>query len=141
MMPDEWIVNDEQTWGYDPSDDLTWIPYITTQVIDWLSEYKGTGTAARLSDIWTGICCCHSKPTCRSMGGTIITGSANTISGSLGQANITSMTIGWCGHSGFIVTGSPNCLSNSLGKAIFGSMVAGCNQGTIITGNVSHNIN
>ena len=75
------------------------------------------------------------------MGGTIITGSANATSGGLGQATITAMTIGWCGHTGTIVTGSPNCLANSLGKGVFGSVVAGCNQGTVVTGNPTHSVN
>lgn len=98
-------------------------------------------TAARLTDMWTGICCCHSKPTCISMGGTIITGSANAISGGLGQALVTAITIGWCGHTGIVVTGSPDCIANSLGKATFGSIVAGCHTGTIVTGNPTHTVN
>ncbi|MEE9571903.1 MAG: hypothetical protein V3W20_02515 [Candidatus Neomarinimicrobiota bacterium] len=97
--------------------------------------------AARLTDMWSGICCCHSDPTCRSMGGTIVTGSPNTISGGLSQAGVTGMTIGWCGHTGIIVTGSPDCLANSLGKAVFGSVITGCNIGTIVTGNPTHTVN
>lgn len=97
--------------------------------------------AARLTDIWTGICCCHSSPKCRSMGGTIITGSPNTTSGGLAQGGVTGVTIGWCGHTGIIVTGSPDCLANSLGKAIFGSVISGCNIGTIVTGNPTHTVN
>ncbi|MCK5158582.1 MAG: hypothetical protein KAR08_05470 [Candidatus Heimdallarchaeota archaeon] len=97
--------------------------------------------AARLTGMWTGICCCHSDPTCISMGGTIITGSPDTISGGLAQAGVTGMTIGWCGHTGTIVTGSPDCFANSLGKGIFGSVIAGCNQGIIVTGNPTHSVN
>ena len=36
--------------------------------------------SSRLSDIWTGICCCHVLPTCIPMTGTIITGSPNAVS-------------------------------------------------------------
>lgn len=97
--------------------------------------------SSRLSDLWSGICCCHSDPPCIPMAGPIITGSPNTISGGLSQARLTDTTIGYCGHPGTIVTASPNCKANSLGKARIGDQVVGCNIGNIITGNPKHNVN
>ena len=96
--------------------------------------------SSRLTDMWVGICCCHSDPTCESMGGWIITGSADTISGGLPQARLTDTTVGYCGHTGLIVTGAPTTFSNGLPAARIGETVTGCNIGTVITGNPSHNI-
>jgi uncharacterized Zn-binding protein involved in type VI secretion len=97
--------------------------------------------SSRLTDIWSGICCCHSDPPCIGMTGTIITASPNANSGGLGTARLTDITIGGCGHTGTIVSGSYNCNCNSLSKATIGSMVTGCNIGTVITGNPTHNVN
>jgi len=93
---------------------------------------------SRLTDMWSGICCCHSDPTCIPMIGIIITASANHLSGGLGVARLTDMTIGACGHTGIIVTGSSKSFTNGLGKARIGDMVTGCNIGNIITGNPTH---
>jgi len=98
-------------------------------------------SASRLTDIWTGICCCHPPIPCIGMSGPIITSSPDTISGNLGQGRLSDLTMGYCGHIGTIVTGSPNCLANSLGKARIGDTVTGCNIGTIVTGNPTHNVN
>jgi len=97
--------------------------------------------SARIGDIWTGICCCHVNPPCIPMTGFIITGSPNSKSGGIAQARLTDMTIGACGHPGIIVTASPNTLANSLGKARVGDQVTGCNIGTIVTGNPTHEVN
>jgi len=97
--------------------------------------------SSRVGDQWVGICCCHSDPTCIGMGGIIVTGSPDTISSGLGQAAVPDMTIGWCGHPGFIVTGSPDTLANNKSKATVGSQVTGCNIGTVVTGNPTHNVN
>jgi hypothetical protein len=75
------------------------------------------------------------------MTGIIITGSSNGFSGGLSTARLTDITIGGCGHTGIIASGSPNCNCNSLGKARVGDLVTGCNIGTIITGNSTHNVN
>ena len=96
---------------------------------------------SRLTDLWTGICCCHSHPTCISMSGPIISGSANCKSDNLGVARLTDMVIGYCGHSGTIVSASSNCNANNLGKARIGDQVTGCTIGSIITGNSKHNVN
>ena len=97
--------------------------------------------SARLTDIWTGICCCHSDPTCISMGGRIISSSGNIESVGLGQGRLSDLTIGWCGHPGNIVSGSPNVQANSLGAAYIGSTVYGCNIGQVVTGAANHQIN
>jgi len=96
--------------------------------------------SSRLTDIWVGICCCHSNPTCIPMSGPIITSSANHVSLGLGQARLTDMTIGGCGHTGTIVTGAPTCVTNSLPKARIGEMVTGCNIGNVVTGNTTHEV-
>lgn len=96
--------------------------------------------SSRLTDLWMGICCCHSDPTCINMGGYIITASPNHNSGGLPQARLGDMTIGWCGHPGMIVTAAPTDLTNGLGKARVGEAVTGCNIGNIITGNPNHEV-
>ena len=95
-------------------------------------------SSARLTDLWVGICCCHSKPTCIPMAGPIITGSPNDNSGGLPQARLTDMVIGYCGHSGTIVSAASYCVANSLGKARIGDMVVGCVIGNIVTGSPNH---
>ena len=98
-------------------------------------------SSSRLTDMWVGICCCHSDPTCISMGGYIITGSPNVISSSQAQGRLLETTIGFCGHSGMVVTSSPNVNANTRGKIKIGESVVGCNIGIVITGNPTHNIN
>jgi len=97
--------------------------------------------SARMFDMWVGICCCHTDPTCIPMTGIIITGSSDAISTSLGQARITDMTIGYCGHPGMIISASGNHKTNNLGSARVGDNVSGCNIGVIATGNPTHTIN
>lgn len=97
-------------------------------------------SSSRLTDIWTGICCCHEDPTCIPMSGPVISGSPNNKSGSLSQAFLTSVTQGWCGHTGQIITASATVKTNSLGKARVGDLVTGCNLGIMITGLGSHNV-
>jgi len=97
--------------------------------------------AARLTDIWTGICCCHPPPTiCVAMSGPIITASPDVQCDKLAQARLTDMTIGFCGHPGKIVTASNTVFANNLGKAIVGSQVVGCNIGTVVTGSPTYTI-
>jgi len=95
-------------------------------------------SVSRLTDMWSGICCCHSSPTCIGMAGIIITASGNANSGALATTRLTDMVIGYCGHSGNIVTASGRNITNSLGKARIGDAVAGCTIGSIITGNSRH---
>ena len=97
-------------------------------------------SAARFSDMWSGICECHHHP--QEVAGMIITGSADVNSGNLGQARVTDMTIAYCDeqHTGQVITGAPNAFANSLNKARVGDQVVGCNIGIIVTGNTTHQI-
>lgn len=95
---------------------------------------------SRLTDLWVGICCCHATPPCIPMGGNIITGSDNGISGGLSQARLVDTTRGYCGHIGKIVTCSSTAILNSRGKARIGDLVIGCNIGVIVTGNSKHEV-
>ena len=96
-------------------------------------------SVSRLTDMWVGICCCHPPDPCIPMGGTIVHGSIDAVSASLGVARLTDLTIGWCGHSGNIVTSSLSNITNGRGKGIVTSMVTGCNIGVVVTGNSTHN--
>jgi len=89
---------------------------------------------ARLGDLWVGICCCHSNPTCIPMTGYIIGGSPNVNSANAKDARLSDLTIGACGHTGYIISGSPTVIANSLGKARLGDQVHGCNIGRVVTG-------
>jgi hypothetical protein len=93
---------------------------------------------SRLTDIWSGICCCHPPIPCIGMSGPIISSSTNAESAALGTARLTDITQGGCGHTGTIVSASSRNITNSLGKAHIGSAVVGCNIGTVITGNPKH---
>lgn len=93
-------------------------------------EYKMPNNA-RLTDMWSGVCICHQKDI--SMTGPIITASPNRFVNGLGQARLTDITIGTCGHTGVIITASPNAFTNGLGNARLGDVVIGCNVGIIIT--------
>ncbi len=97
-------------------------------------------SSARIGDPWIGICCCHSDPTCVSMGGMIVSGSPNALSGGLNQSRLTDTTIGWCGHPGMIVTSSVTSKTNALGKARMGDGITGCNIGIIVGGNPTHDV-
>ena len=69
-------------------------------------------SARAFVDIWVGICCCHPPIPCIGMVGPIITASVDTKSGGSGQARLTDMTIGGCGHPGIIVSSSVNHKTN-----------------------------
>jgi uncharacterized Zn-binding protein involved in type VI secretion len=74
------------------------------------------------------------------MVGKIIGGSSNVISTAKGQARLTDLTIGECGHTGRIITGSSTCFANGLQKAFLTSQVTGCNIGQVVSGNPTHDI-
>ena len=93
---------------------------------------------ARLTDIWCGVCCCHPPIPCVGMCGPIITSSPNRDVNNLGQARLTDITIGFCGHAGVIVSGSGLADTNNLPDARVGDAVAGCNIGVIVTGSPDH---
>ena len=67
-------------------------------------------------------------------------GSPDIGSSNYQQARIGDMTIGACGHTGTIISGSNTVMGNSLGKAVVGSSVTGCNIGTVVQGDVTHDI-
>lgn len=91
-------------------------------------------------DIWAGICCCHSDPTCVGMAGPIMRGSPNNISLGSNQSRLTDITIGYCGHPGTIVSGSSKVVSNNLNKSRIGDTVVGCNIGNLVSGAVIHEV-
>ncbi len=93
-----------------------------------------------LVDIWAGICCCHSSPTCVSMAGPIMRGSPNTVSGNAKQSRLTDITIGYCGHPGTIVSGSSTVEANNLPKSKIGDTVVGCNIGSLVSGLTTHEV-
>jgi len=91
---------------------------------------------ARITDMWTGICCCHAG--CIAMTGRVITGNPIHESGNLKVARLTDMVIGDCGHPGKIVTGAPKHNSTALSVARITDLVTGCTIGKIVTGNPVH---
>jgi len=88
----------------------------------------------RLTDMTTGICCCHSSPRCISTSGIVITGSPNVAVNGLPAGRITDMVLAFCGHTGFMITGSSTVLANGLGKIRIGDMHVGCYKGVVVTG-------
>lgn len=87
---------------------------------------------ARLTDLFVGICVCHTPPI--PMGGFIITASDNVITNELGTARLNDLVLGYCGHTGFIVTASENVNVNERGVARLNDLVVGCLIGQIVTG-------
>lgn len=87
---------------------------------------------ARAFDIWTGICCCHSDPTCVGMAGPIITFSATTKVNGLGQARLLDGVIGFCGHAGIIISASTDSRCDGRGMARQLDNVIGCSIGIIL---------
>jgi hypothetical protein len=98
----------------------------------------GAAQTARLTDLWVGVCCCHSDPTCIPMTGRIITASKDTFSTIKGQGRLVDQTIGECGHPGKVIQASNICFANERGKAFVGAGVTGCNIGNVVTGNKTH---
>lgn len=93
---------------------------------------------SRLKDKWSGICCCHSDPTCIGMGGFIITASNKHVSSGFGVARLNDYTVGYCGHVGIIATSSIRNKTERRGKALVGSQVSACNIGNLVTGDPKH---
>ena len=88
---------------------------------------------ARDNDIWSGICCCHSDPTCVGMSGPIIMFSSDTKVNNRGAARLFDTVIGFCGHPGYIATASSKTKVNGVGIARLDDIVAGCTIGCIVT--------
>jgi hypothetical protein len=93
---------------------------------------------SRITDMFSGICCCHPPIPCIGMTGKIIEGSPTHESAGQKVGRITDLVLGDCGHVGRIVTGSSSNKTNNLGKATIGSNVTGCLIGKIISGNPTH---
>lgn len=88
---------------------------------------------ARFSDIWVGICLIHPPAPIIGMAGPIVTASPNVKINNLGQARLTDVVLGFCGHPGIIVSASGDTITNSLGTARSGDAVSGCVIGVIST--------
>lgn len=86
---------------------------------------------ARIGDRTTGTCYCHPVPI--SVGGTIITGSDDTIVDNLPVARLGDIVKADCGHTGTIITASDTVVCNSRGVARLGDKTSGCYESTIIT--------
>ena len=67
---------------------------------------------ARIGDRTIGVCCHPSHP-CKTVGGTIITGSPDVITNERLTARIGDLVLTDCGHIGYIITGSPNDIANN----------------------------
>lgn len=89
---------------------------------------------ARVLDTFIGTCCCHSKPTCRSVTGIIVQGTPLHTVDYLNNARITDTVLASCGHTGLIVSASTKVISAGLGNArLADSVGAGCVVSGIIT--------
>ena len=93
-------------------------------------------STARLTDLWVGVCCCHSG--CIPMTGRVYTSSTDTFTSKKGQGRLVDETIGACGHPGKVIQGSNICFANKRGKAFVGAGVAGCNIGNVLVGSRNH---
>ena len=83
----------------------------------------------RQSDIWVGICLCHTPPI--PMAGPVISYSSNVKVNNRGQARHFDRTMGYCGHTGKIAMSSKTVKVNGRGVVRQGDYVTGCNVGTI----------
>lgn len=88
----------------------------------------------RIGDMGVGRCCCHSKPPCIGMSGTVATGAPNVLAVGSPIARIGDIVIGGCGHVGIIVSGSPTVLIAGSPAARTADSFVGCFTGVLITG-------
>lgn len=88
--------------------------------------------AAKMGDRTIGVCFCHRNPI--TVGGTIITGSQDTLINGLPAARLGDTIQADCGHQATIITASFVDLVNGLGQARIGDLGVGCYNCTIITG-------
>ena len=89
---------------------------------------------ARVSDMFIGICCCHTKPRCRNVTGVIITGSGDILTNGMETARLRDIGLGFCGHTCFISTGG-SALLNGIPVARIGDRVRTFNPRMISTTN------
>ena len=84
---------------------------------------------ARVGDRTTGTCSVHG-----SVGGTIISGSTNTVVNSRLEARIGDTVLADCGDTGIISSGSSSIVTNGRVTARIGDSVSGTYSATIISG-------
>ena len=90
---------------------------------------------ARLTDAFVGICCCHPPAPCVPMSGIIVTSAVSHNVNNLGNARLTDIVLGGCGHAGIIITSSGVVQSENLHVARLSDAVgAGCIVSGIIVG-------
>lgn len=86
---------------------------------------------ARIGDRTDGTCFAHVPPL--GTGGTIVTGSPDTLTNNLLQARLGDTVLADCGHKGTIVTSSSTVFCNHLGVARLGDRTTGDYVATIVT--------
>lgn len=96
-------------------------------------------SVSRMGDMCTGVCCCHSNPTCRGTQGRLIVSSANSGSQAQGVGTLTSMIMLFCGHTSKVVVASSRNYTNSKGKSRVTDLITGCFTGKMIIGASRHN--
>lgn len=84
---------------------------------------------ARLGDRTYGTCSIHGP-----QGGTICTGSTDTLTNNMPTARLGDQIIADCGDTATIITSSVVTLANNLGVARLGDLGAGTYECTIVTG-------
>ena len=89
---------------------------------------------ARFSDVFVGICFCHPPIPVIPSTGMILTSAPTVYTDCLGQARMSDIVLGFCGHIGMIATGSGSTYTNNLPEARVGDTVVGSIIGNIMTG-------
>lgn len=89
---------------------------------------------AKIGDLVSCVCCCHSDPTCVQTVGTIITGSGTVTVNGAPMALVGDLAVCSCGHITTIVGSSGTVIGENRGAARIGDAVSGCPVGTIISG-------
>lgn len=88
---------------------------------------------SRITDLGTGICCCHSNPTCISMTGMLNTGSSTYFVENQLVSRVGDIVLGFCGHVGVMVSGSPTSFAEGSQVVREGDQFSGCFTGVLIT--------
>ncbi len=88
-------------------------------------------SAARLGDVWAGVCFAHKTPI--PMVGVIVTGAGSVQGEASSKARFGDIVIGGCGHAGVVISSSDLTLAEGSGAARLGDAVAGAMIGSIIS--------
>lgn len=88
-------------------------------------------SAARVGDVWAGVCFAHKTPI--PMVGVIVTGAGTVQGEASSKARFGDVVIGVCGHAGVVVSSSNMTLTEGSGAARIGDAVAGAMVGSIIS--------